>query len=270
MSSENSSTDLNQASYRATAYEDQQWEIVGEFKGDETFIPEEFQVIGGSSLIVDPMFADYGGLPPPADTRTHAPVETKSTLSSLTFGQQKDEEVIDESIKIHPDELAAKLEEAREEGKMEAVTEAILKQQENLERLQQQINTILADMDAQTKERAAILERQALDFALEISKRLINDAVEINPEYILPIISEAMTKVGTATVRSVRVSPEDMEFINIIGIEKQLKEFDGTWTFQADPSIRSGCVVETSAGEVDYQIDAAWSRMRDKILTVGK
>lgn len=266
MASGNTPTDLNQASYRATPWEDQRWEIVGEFKGDERFLPAEFEVLPTTAQAADPMFADYGGLPPHSEKRWHLPVGL-STAKNPFKERTEEEEENDPRIKIHPDELEKKLAAARDEGRVEALTAAISHQQSNLERLQGQINNVLSDMDAQMKERAILLERQALALALEISKKLIHDAVEINPEYILPVISEAIGKVGTATVRSVRVSPEDMEFINIIGIEKQLKEFDGTWTFQADPSIKSGCVVDTSAGEVDFQLEAAWDRIRDKIYS---
>ncbi len=266
MASGNTPNDINQASYSPTPWEDQRWEIVGEFKGDERFLPAEFEVLEASAPVADPMFADYGGLPPVSEKRWHLPVEL-STGNNSFKKEREEEEENDPRIKIHPDDLEKKIAAARDEGRVEALTAAISHQQENLERLQRQINTVLADMDAQMKERAVLLEQQALGLALDISKKLIDDAVEINPEYILPVISEAIAKVGTATVRSVRVSPEDMEFINIIGIEKQLKEFDGTWTFHADGTIKSGCVVDTSAGEVDFQLDAAWERMREKIYS---
>jgi flagellar biosynthesis/type III secretory pathway protein FliH len=261
----------NQASYRGTPYEDEKWEIVGEFKNDNTFTPSEFQVIGGSTIIVDPMFADYGGLPPPAEKRVHMPIGALSTgakrASAISEAQIQQE---DTRVKLENEELEKLLAEAKSEGEMLAFEQAVSRHQEQLERLQTQINAILSDIDKQFKERVVQIENQALDLALNISKHIIDGAVEINPEYILPIISEAIDKVGTATVRSIRVSPEDMEFINIIGIERQLKEFDGSWNFQEDSSVRSGCIVDTSAGEIDYQLDRAWERMRDKILSVKK
>lgn len=264
-------SDLTQASYQGTPYEDQHWEIVGEFKGEEAFSPSDFEVLGSDvRTVVDPMFADYGGLPAPADRRSHGPITVGGAVGSAQFGVKKVEEEVDHRIRLHQHEIDRMLAKAREEGKIEALAEAVSQQQENLERLQSQINTILNDIDMQFKERVHEVEKQALDLALEISKRLVEGAVEINPEYILPILTEAIQKVGTSAIRSVRVSPEDLEFINIIGIEKQLKDFDGTWTFQADTSIRSGCVVETSAGEIDFQLDKAWDRLRDKILTVSR
>jgi flagellar assembly protein FliH len=259
-----------QASYNPTAYADEHWEIVGEFHEDQFFIPDQFQIIGASSLIVDPMFANYGGLPPPSETRIHAPIEANGKQKEeVRYRGVKKAEEQDDRIKLTQIELEQKLQAAKEEGKFEALEESVLRHQSQLEKLQTQINIILQDMDKQVTEKVSIVENQALNLALDISRLLVRGAVEINPEYILPLISEAIDKVGTASIKRVRVSPEDMEFINIIGIEKQLKEFDGSWVFEADTTIRSGCIVDTSAGEIDYQLENAWERVKEKILRVG-
>lgn len=260
-----------QQSYNPTPWVDENWEIVGEFQEEQFFIPDQFQILGASSLVVDPMFANYGGLPPAAETRIHAPMgqNGKQRADTRTRGTAKPAPEEDDRLRLTPAELEQKLQAAREEGKFEALEESVLRHQEQLERLQVQINAILQDMDKQVKEKVSQIEVQALNLALEISRLLVRDAVEINPEYILPLISEAIEKVGTASISRVRVSPEDMEFINIIGIEKQLKEFDGTWVFEKDETIRSGCIVDTSAGEIDFQLEDAWDRIKNKILSVG-
>ena len=112
------------------------------------------------------------------------------------------------------------------------------------------------------------MERQAVELALQVARKIIEQAVEINPEYIIPIIREAITSSGSAIIRKVRISPQDMEFVEYAGLRKQLKEFDGSWDFEADESIRSGCIVETSASQIDYQLDKAWERVRDQVVKV--
>jgi flagellar assembly protein FliH len=260
-----------QASYSPTAYADEHWEIVGEFHEEQFFIPDQFQVVGASSLTTDPMFANYGGLPESSDTRLHAPIDAQGKQKSEVRyrGLEKAATEEDNRIKLTQQELEQKLEAAKQEGKFEALEESVLRHQEQLEKLQTQINIILQDMDKQVSEKVATIENQALNLALEISRLLVRGAVEINPEYILPLISEAIDKVGTASIKRVRISPEDMEFINIVGVEKQLKEFDGSWVFEADGTIRSGCIVDTSAGEIDFQLEPAWERVKDKIIRVG-
>jgi len=53
-----------------------------------------------------------------------------------------------------------------------------------------------------------------------------------------------------------------------MGIARMLKEYDGTWLFEADEGIKSGCVVETSAGVVDFQLDQAWERVAGNVVRV--
>ena len=39
------------------------------------------------------------------------------------------------------------------------------------------------------------------------------------------------------------------------------------WTFEPDESIHIGCVVVTAAGEVDFNLDKAWERIRKQALS---
>jgi flagellar biosynthesis/type III secretory pathway protein FliH len=47
-----------------------------------------------------------------------------------------------------------------------------------------------------------------------------------------------------------------------------MKEYDGSWSFVQDETIRAGCVVETSSGEVDFRLDQAWERIKDNVVKV--
>jgi flagellar biosynthesis/type III secretory pathway protein FliH len=57
-----------------------------------------------------------------------------------------------------------------------------------------------------------------------------------------------------------------MEFIDLIGPKRLLKDYDESWTFEAEPAITAGCIVESSAGQIDFQLDAAWNRIKDNVL----
>jgi flagellar biosynthesis/type III secretory pathway protein FliH len=92
--------------------------------------------------------------------------------------------------------------------------------------------------------------------------------VDINPEYIIDIIKEGIALAGGAKIKSIKVSPQDLEFLNLLNLSKQFKKFDGGWSFEGDDTIKSGCVVEMIGGVVDYQIDKAWERIRDQVVKV--
>lgn len=258
---------LSQESYRETPYEDSAWEIVGEFDGEQEFAPLEFQVLTSEQIVTDPMFADYGGLPQSDSVRRwHLPGEL--AYKAPHAEAKAEEEVVDTSIRIEPEELERRLAEAEARGRQSGYEEAVAQNLERLKMLEERFAVVLEDISKQREQDFTVLEVQAVELAMAVARKIVAHAVEINPEYIIEIVREALTHAGGAKVRKVRVSPEDMEFINVIGLEKRMREYDGSWQFEKDETIKSGCIVETSAGEIEYDLDRAWERVRDNVVKV--
>jgi flagellar assembly protein FliH len=252
---------LNQRSYQESAYEDSRWEIIGELEKNDTFTPMEIAILGGNAPLVDPMFADYGG---------------RSELSgsgSFKYGGNIEQEAkVDPNearkIKLLPEELQAKIEEAKRAGFAAGKAEAEQAAAQQRTAMEQRLHGVLQDLVGQINESLERMEKDAVTLSLSISQKIINQAVEINPEYIVQLVRESLAHAGGAGIKRVRVSPQDMEFIEVVGVARQLKEFDGSWNFEADPAIKTGCVVDTSAGEVDFQLDRSWERVRDNVVRV--
>ena len=140
--------------------------------------------------------------------------------------------------------------------------------EERLKAIEERYATLIEDMNTQIQEGIEGVERRAVEFAVQIAKKLVGAIVEVNPEYILGIIKEATKLTGGATIKTIRVSPQDLEFVKMLSPEKQFKEFDGSWSFQADETIHAGCVLETSSGEVELDLDKAWDRIKDSVVKV--
>ncbi|MGI6524326.1 MAG: FliH/SctL family protein [Bdellovibrionota bacterium] len=259
---------LTQTTYQPTEYQDASWPVIGEVHLSEDFLPTQFDVVAGSEGIVDPMFEDFGGLPPiESKVRWHLPKE-------LAYQKHDEEEKSKEPEIVTTTLTEAELEgvkkEAYDEGYAVASAEMNAKLQEQDEIYKQKMQEVFSDIQKQIEENLKTIERQTLDLALAISKKIIDDAVEINPEYIVDIINKAVALGGTAEVKTIRVSPQDFEFINLVGVGNSVKGFQENWQFVADPTIKAGCIVETSAGEIDYQLDLAWERVQDKVLKIAK
>lgn len=259
---------MNQASYRESPYEDTAWEIVGEYEGVEEFLPLEIEVVERVETESDPMFANFGGVTASTQaTRYHLPEGiTPQAMKRMQSAAVQEEDP--NLIKMTPAELEALLEKARVETRAELARIAEQAQREQTEQFQQRLGQVLRDMAEQIRENQNQIELQAVTLALEIGQKIVGHAVEINPEYISKIVNEALAQMGGARVRRIRVSPEDFEFIQVVGAVKLFENFDGSWTFEADPAIRSGCVVDSSAGEIDFRLDVAWERVRDNVLKV--
>lgn len=253
-----------QQDFVETPYEDASWPVVGEVQDTGEFLPMEIENIGKSTArVVDPMFADYGGFTSTGEQkRWHLPEH----LSASIREEAVEEEDTEDRVALTEQEIAAIKAEAFEKGKKEGFAQSEQAQQQRFAQMDKKVSAVLTDMGAQLREQIAVTEQSAVQLALAISKKIVGYAVEINPEYIAPLVTEALGLAGGAAVRKVRVSPEDMEFIQIVGIGKHLKAFDGSWQFEKDDSIRSGCIVETSAGEIDFQLDAAWDRIKENVV----
>lgn len=254
---------LNQSSYEESAYADSSWEVLGDLVKNDTFTPMEITVLGGGAPLVDPMFADYGG-------RTEIGHGGSFQYGGGTAATEKEDPNEKRRIKILPEELEAKLEEARRSayaaGKAEAEQAAVQRSTAT----EQRLHGVLQDLVGQINESLERMEKDSVNLSLHVAQKIINQAVEINPEYIVPLVRDGIAHAGGATIKRVRVSPQDMEFIEVVGVARQLKEFDGSWHFEADASVKNGCIVDTSAGEIDFQLDRAWERVRDNVVKTVK
>ncbi len=262
---------LSQASYKGTPYADAEWEIVGEVHFNDDFVPMEVEVLKEKQLkvVVDPMFADFGGLGnSKAAKRWHLPEHLAA--ESAIASRNKEQEGEQKKTTLTDDEIAQIRQQAFSEGHQAGLDEASRQYSEKISAIDGSLKQVFSDLNKQLNENLRRTEVQAVDLSLNIAKKIIDGAVEINPEYIVRIIKEALGLAGGAAVHKIRVSPQDMEFIDVVGLTKHLKEHDGSWQFEADTSIRAGCVVETSAGQIDYQIDAAWDRLKESVIKVTR
>jgi flagellar assembly protein FliH len=215
----------------------------------------------------DPMFFDFGGMKAEGSSMWHLP-ETVQYLSPEKKQHVEDLKAQEEE-RINS-EIAQAKEQAFQDGLLQGQEQAKQEFNDKLQAIQTQMTQVLNDLQAQLSEQVVQIEKSAVELSITLAEKIIHHAVEINPEYIVPIIEEALGLCGGAIIKKVRVSPEDLEFISIVGLSNSFKQQDGTWEFVADETIKAGCVVETSAGEVEYDINKAWERTKASVTAVLK
>jgi flagellar assembly protein FliH len=119
--------------------------------------------------------------------------------------------------------------------------------------------TLVEDTRSQIAETIRDNEQQAVELAFQIARKLIGTVVTDHREYIQDVISEALKAAGNAEIHSVRVSPQDFEFLSASQMAER------AWKLERDDSIGAGCIVVTSSGEVDFDLEKSWTRMREKV-----
>jgi flagellar biosynthesis/type III secretory pathway protein FliH len=171
------------------------------------------------------------------------------------------EDTSDKSLHINEGSLRSALEESYERGCVDARREVAAVQVQ----LEDRYRLLWEDMQTQLDESLRLNEMRAVDLALQVAKRLVGDVVEHQRGYIHHVIREAIKVAAGAEISSIRVSPRDYDFLKLADYGDSRKFISGAaLKFISDESIRAGCVLVTSAGEVDYDLDGAWERIRSK------
>jgi flagellar assembly protein FliH len=239
---------------RSAGFDSADWEVVGELNARPRFQRQKLEVIQNAEIAGDPLFKTFDA----------SKKRSKLGDNPAQEAQQKSEPMI--TVK----EAARLIAEAEAKGKAAAAEEAKNIRDSELKNLENRMTGIFQSLQEFSTKQISEVEKFSLEVALKLSKKIIDQAVEINPEYIVTILQEALKYAGTAAIKKVRVSSQDFEFVEVMGLSKKLKEFDGTWAFEADDNLKSGCVIETSAGEVDFNLEKSWERIAESVVRMIK
>jgi flagellar biosynthesis/type III secretory pathway protein FliH len=168
-----------------------------------------------------------------------------------------------EVASVTADEVTALREQAYAEGLAAGQSELVeLKAQ-----LEARYEELFADMQTQFKETLRNAERQAVELSFQVAQKLIGTVLESDRSYIQEVVAQALQAAAGSEVIRIRVSPQDFDFLSLTNLATTIQTKNGgDWKFESDDSIRAGCVVTTKAGEIDFNLDASWARIRDKVL----
>lgn len=168
-----------------------------------------------------------------------------------------------EVVSLNADEVTALREQAYAEGLAAGQSELV----EAKAQLEARYEELFADMQTQVKEALRNAERQAVELSFQVAQKLIGTVLESDRSYIQEVIAQALQAAAGSEVIRIRVSPQDFDFLSLSNLAAAIQaKSGGDWKFEPDDSIRAGCVVATKAGEIDFNLDASWARMRDKVL----
>ena len=252
----------SQVDYKEAPYEATSWEIVGNYHPDRGFIPITLDILDESNLVVDPVFADYGGIPHKGDKRLHLPESEAFDLKKYEDKpeQEEDEEEKD-FIKLKQEEIDKITKEAYDKGFEEATIKANAQKEFEENDLKNQVNLVLDDLKTQIQEYKNDIEKEALNLSINIASKIINHTVKENPEYILEVIHTALESIKGATIKKIRVSTQSFGFLKSINKKEEFSNVENDFEFVADDTINKGCVIESSLGDANFDLDSAFKRL---------
>ncbi len=247
-------------------FEQEQYEKLQESSAPPDFSPMEITQLAYKKYSTNPLFEEYGSTyEDESSVRWHLPPEVARQILQKAAQEEEREK---NTVAMTEEQIESLKKQAYAEGEAAARAELESSHQQQLVGLGEKMKVVLHDLSVQMAEQLELTQQKAVELALEIAGKLLSTAVDISPEYIQAVVVQALQQAGAAKVLKVRLSPQDMEFVQVVGWDKAQDEELGRFSFEADDTIRSGCVVETTAGEIDFRLDEAWERIKDNVLKV--
>lgn len=121
----------------------------------------------------------------------------------------------------------------------------------------QSIATAFQEEIAQANE---LIAQDMLDLALDIAKAMLKTTLEVHPDRIIPIISEAVQYLPTVQQPAIlSLNPADADILRQHMGDELSK---AGWRVSEDPHIeRGGCRVETASNQIDATTPTRWQRI---------
>jgi len=109
-------------------------------------------------------------------------------------------------------------------------------------------------------------ERQVVQLALVIARRIVQREVSLDEEFIAALTHVALDRLGHRAGATVRLHPEDYTVV-MAGRGEAWNGSEGPVTVVPDVSVsRGGCVVESELGFIDASLDAQFQEMARAVL----
>lgn len=154
-------------------------------------------------------------------------------------------------------QAAAMRDEAYDKGFSQGEKLGIEQEREKVQPLIDEFRQALNDLEEVKKNLYHNAERQAVDLAMAVARKIVCREVSINREMIIDVIKEALERVSDQERVKIRVSPCAVEFLNnpTCTITEVLRDGSGI-CIEEDHTIPSGgCIIETELGDIDARVE---------------
>ncbi|QBE64845.1 flagellar assembly protein FliH [Pseudoduganella lutea] len=166
------------------------------------------------------------------------------------------------------EELAAIREEARQQGYEDGYAqghragedEAIREGEEALKAALAPLADLANNFSEALRGADQLIANDVLDLALHLARNMLKQALPVKPEFIVPIVQDAIAYLPTMQKPAVLfLHPDDAAIIRGAMGEELDK---GGWIVSDDMSIeRGGCRIDTPSNQIDAQVQARWTRL---------
>lgn len=162
--------------------------------------------------------------------------------------------------------------EAQKQGMETGYQEGLTKAKQEMEQnLTDSIN-ILAQAEEERVRRIASSEGELLKLVTGIVEKIIGTELKSDPEQVISIVREALSKAATANSITVKINPDSLQILqdNLPSLQEVFSEPKAV-AIEADQTILPGdCFIETEHGKVDARVKSQLERIMSEIFKVGR
>jgi flagellar assembly protein FliH len=206
--------------------------------------------------------ASAAPLPPAASTRVERPATALDLGASAAASAAP---VSVEALRLeHQAHLASLEREAFTKGYAQGERAGLEAGGKRAEAMLRRVAQTLNDLASLRETLMEQTERQMVQLALTIARRIVHREVTLDPELIAAMAHVALKKLGTVSPATIRLNPEDYTIVARDGGER----WGGAQvTVVPDPAIsRGGCLVESDFGRIDASLDRQFDEMTRALL----
>jgi flagellar assembly protein FliH len=212
-----------------------------------------------SKKFVSDKMIPQGGLPEPAYRMVWHSLGPKEYSSTFLEHLKETEARVLKQAK----EKALHIEKGFAQGEKDGLELGQKLGEQRIETVVQQMATLLQEIQNQGESLYKTYEREMLQLALSISKKILHHELQVNEEVITATLREVSKHIVDQRKIVIRLNPVDLHFLqtragSVLSAEKGGQGVE----MIKDPSItRGGCVVETAFGSIDGTIETQFDQI---------
>lgn len=126
------------------------------------------------------------------------------------------------------------------------------------------IQALLSKLDQDLHEMDQQVANSLLELAIALARKMVTQALKLNPELIIPIVQEAIRNLPNAMQHPrLFLHPEDAKLV-LAHLSDQLEQ--DQWCIREDEQLsRGGCRIEASGSEINGGLEVRWQRVLSAI-----
>jgi len=141
-----------------------------------------------------------------------------------------------------------------------------------LEPVLKSLNQMLAELEALQQRECRHFEKELVDLALAVARKIVGREVAVNPEALTGMLRDTLSCIEHAGSLSIRLNPDDLQ--RLADVQTQLLKGladPARVRFEADPAISAGGgFIESEAGDIDARLEHRFQVVEDAFRSEGQ